>query len=153
MSDATSIKDKAKLSLPGGREVELPVLVGTENEHAVDVRTLRDQTGFITYDDGYANTGSCSSNITFIDGEKGILRHRGYRIEDLANDSIFLETAYLIIYGELPTSKQLAKFRARISSSASVHEGMRHFFEGFPDTSHPMAILSAMLNSLGCYYP
>ena len=153
LKDASSITDKARLSLPGGREIELPVLVGTEDEHAVDVRTLRDQTGYITYDDGYANTGSCTSNITFIDGEKGILRHRGYRIEDLAHESIFLETAYLIIYGDLPDSRQLAKFRGRIASSASVHEGMRHFFEGFPHTSHPMAILSAMLNSLGCYYP
>ena len=153
VNDAASINDKAKLTLPGGLSVDLPVLVGTENEHAVDVRTLRDQTGYITYDDGYGNTGSCTSNITFIDGEKGILRHRGYSIEGLADESIFLETAYLIIYGELPDSKELSKFRGRVSSSASVHEGMRHFFEGFPHTSHPMAILSAMLNSLGCYYP
>ena len=144
---------KASLQLPDGKSVELPVIVGTENEHAVDVRTLRDQSGYITFDDGFANTGSCISDITFIDGEKGILRHRGYRIEDLAKESIFLETAYLIIYGELPTSKQLSKFRGRIASSASVHEGMRQFFQGFPHTSHPMAILSAMLNSLGCYYP
>lgn len=153
MNTATPIDTKVKLTLPGGQTVELPVIVGSEGEHAVDVRTLRDQTSYITYDDGYANTGSCSSDITFIDGEKGILRHRGYRIEDLAEESIFLETSYLIIYGELPTSKQLSKFRGRIASSASVHEGMRHFFEGFPHTSHPMAILSAMLNSLGCYYP
>jgi len=143
----------AQLSLPDGQTVELPTIVGPEGEHAVDVRTLRDTTGYITFDDGYANTGSCRSNITFIDGEKGVLRHRGYRIEDLASESIFLETAYLIIYGELPTASQIGKFRARISSSASVHEGMRHFLEGFPHTSHPMAILSAMLNSLGCYYP
>ena len=144
---------QAELKLPDGQVVTLPVVIGMEKEPGVDVRSLRDQTGFITYDDGFANTGSCSSSITFIDGEKGILRHRGYRIEDLAADSIFLETAFLIIYGELPDSDELSKFRARISSSASVHEGMRHFFEGFPDSSHPMAILSAMLNSLGCYYP
>ena len=144
---------QAELKLPDGQAVILPVVVGTEQEQAVDVRALRDQTGFITYDDGYANTGSCSSSITFIDGEKGILRHRGYRIEDLASESIFLETAFLIIYGELPDPSELSKFRARVSSSASVHEGMRVFFEGFPDSSHPMAILSAMLNSLGCYYP
>ncbi len=147
------MEQKAKLTLPDGKSVDLPVIVGTENEHAVDVRALRDQTGYITFDDGYANTGSCQSDITFIDGEKGVLRHRGYRIEDLAEGSIFLETAYLIIYGELPDSKQLSKFRGRVASSASVHEGMRHFFEGFPHSSHPMAILSAMLNSLGCYYP
>jgi citrate synthase len=136
-----------------GKNLDLPVMTGSEGEKAVDVRTLRDKTGYITYDDGYGNTGSCRSNITFIDGEKGILRYRGYRIEDLAGDSIFLESSYLIIYGELPTSTQLSKFRARIASSAAVHEGMRHFFEGFPHTSHPMAILAAMLNSLGCYYP
>jgi citrate synthase len=136
-----------------GKNLDLPVMTGSEGEKAVDVRTLRDRTGYITYDDGYGNTGSCRSNITFIDGEKGILRYRGYRIEDLAEDSIFLESSYLIIYGELPTSAQLSKFRGRIASSAAVHEGMRHFFEGFPHTSHPMAILAAMLNSLGCYYP
>jgi citrate synthase len=136
-----------------GKNLDLPVMTGSEGEKAVDVRTLRDKTGYITYDDGYGNTGSCRSNITFIDGEKGILRYRGYRIEDLAEDSIFLESSYLIIYGELPTSAQLSKFRGRIASSAAVHEGMRHFFEGFPHTSHPMAILAAMLNSLGCYYP
>ncbi len=153
MKNQPSITDKATLTLPGGSSYELPVLVGTEREHAVDVRTLRDQTGYITYDDGYGNTGSCQSDITFIDGEKGILRHRGYRIEDLAEESIFLETAYLIIYGDLPSAPQLKTFRGRISSSASVHEGMRHFFDGFPHNSHPMAILAAMLNSLGCYYP
>lgn len=151
MSDTKT--STAKLIFPDGKETDLPVIVGTENERAIDVRTLRDRSGYITFDEGYANTGSCTSDITFIDGEKGILRHRGYRIEDLAKGSIFLETAYLIIYGSLPTSAELSKFRASVASSASVHEGMRHFFEGFPHTSHPMAILSAMLNTLGCYYP
>ncbi|MFZ4483961.1 MAG: citrate synthase [Chthoniobacterales bacterium] len=146
------MEDKATFTIEG-KSLELPVMTGTEGEKAVDVRTLRDQSGYITYDDGYGNTGSCRSNITFIDGEKGILRYRGYRIEDLAEESIFLESSYLIIYGELPTSQQLSKFRGRIASSAAVHEGMRHFFDGFPHTSHPMAILAAMLNSLGCYYP
>lgn len=148
MSDPNS----ASLTI-GGKTIALPVITGTEGETALDVRTLRDQTGHITFDEGYANTGSCRSDITFIDGEQGILRHRGYPIEELAKESIFLETAYLVIYGDLPGSKQLAKFRGRIASSASVHEGMRHFFEGFPHSSHPMAILAAMLNSLGCYYP
>jgi len=148
MSDPNS----ASLTI-GGKSIALPVITGTEGETALDVRTLRDQTGHITFDEGYANTGSCRSDVTFIDGEKGILRHRGYPIEELAKESIFLETAYLVIYGELPGAKQLAKFRGRIASSASVHEGMRHFFEGFPHSSHPMAILAAMLNSLGCYYP
>ena len=146
------MEEKTSLTLQG-KTLEFPVITGTEGEKGIDLRNLRDQTGYITYDDGYANTGSCSSDITFIDGEKGILRHRGYRIEDLARESIFLETSYLVIFGELPSSKQLSKFRGRISSSAAVHEGMRHFFEGFPHKSHPMAILSAMLNSLGCYYP
>ena len=146
------MQDKATLTI-GEQSLDLPVILGTEGEKGLDVRSLRDKTGYLTYDDGYANTGSCRSEITFIDGEKGILRHRGYRIEDLARESIFLETSYLVIYGELPTSKQLSKFRGRIASSAAVHEGMRHFFEGFPHNSHPMAILSAMLNSLGCYYP
>lgn len=146
------MQDKATLTI-GEQSLDLPVIIGTEGEKGLDVRSLRDKTGHITYDDGYANTGSCRSDITFIDGEKGILRHRGYRIEDLAGESIFLETSYLVIYGELPTSKELSKFRGRIASSAAVHEGMRHFFEGFPHNSHPMAILSAMLNSLGCYYP
>jgi citrate synthase len=148
----TPMEEKVTFTFDG-KNLDLPVMIGSEGEKAVDVRTLRDKTGYITYDDGYGNTGSCRSNITFIDGEKGILRYRGYRIEDLAGDSIFLESSYLIIYGELPTSTQLSKFRARIASSAAVHEGMRHFFEGFPHTSHPMAILAAMLNSLGCYYP
>ncbi|MBU3666660.1 MAG: citrate synthase [Chthoniobacterales bacterium] len=146
------MQQKTALTIEG-KTLELPVIVGTENEKAIDIRTLRDQTGYISFDDGYANTGSCRSDITFIDGEKGILRHRGYPIEELADKSIFLETAYLIIYGELPTTKQLSKFRGRVASSASVHEGMRNFFEGFPHNSHPMAILSAMLNTLGCYYP
>lgn len=142
----------ASLSIQGKTQ-DYPIIIGTEGERGIDFRSLRDQTGYITYDDGYANTGSCCSDITFIDGENGILRHRGYRIEDLAKKSIFLETAYLVIYGELPTADQLSEFRGRVASSASVHEGMRHFFEGFPHNSHPMAILSAMLNSLGCYYP
>lgn len=146
------MEEKASLTLQGKTQ-EYPVLIGTEGERGIDFRSLRDQTGYITYDDGYANTGSCCSDITFIDGEKGILRHRGYRVEDLAKESIFLETSYLVIYGELPTSSQLAKFRGRVAAGAAVHEGMRHFFEGFPHNSHPMAILSAMLNSLGCYYP
>lgn len=130
-----------------------PLMEGTEGEKAVDVRTLRGQTGYIAYDDGYRNTGSCSGKITFIDGEKGILRYRGYPIEELAVKSTFLETAYLIIYGELPTQDQIQSFRNIISEDASVHEGMHRFIDGFPTESHPMAMLSAMVNSLGCYHP
>ena len=130
-----------------------PVVIGTENEKGIDIRTLRQKTGYITYDDGYGNTGSCESHITFIDGEKGILRYRGYPIEQLAESSNFLEVAHLIIYGELPNLSQQREFSAKVLRQASIHESMRHLFEGFPNNSHPMAILSALLNSLGCYYP
>jgi citrate synthase len=135
------------------KEISLPVIVGTENEKAVDVRNLRNDTGCITFDDGYGNTGSCVSSVTFIDGEKGILRYRGYPIEQLAEYSNFVETAYLIIHGELPTLAQRKKFSALLTENAALHSGLEHHFEGFPADAHPMAILSAMLNALGCYYP
>ncbi len=135
------------------KEFVLPVLVGSEGERAVDVRTLRDTTGHITFDDGYGNTGACESGVTFIDGEKGILRYRGYSIEELAEKSTFIETAYLLIYGQLPSAAQLAAFKARILDNAQVHEGLRIALSGFPSTAHPMAVLSATLNTLGCYYP
>jgi citrate synthase len=135
------------------KEHVLPVLIGTEGERAVDVRALRDTTGHVTFDDGYANTGACESRVTFIDGEQGVLRYRGYSIEDLAQRSTFIETAYLLIYGELPTVAQLAAFKARILDNAQVHEGLRIALNGFPATAHPMAVLSATLNTLGCYYP
>ena len=132
---------------------EFPVVIGTENEKAIDTGNLRDQSGYVTYDEGYGNTASCESSITFIDGETGILRYRGYDIQDLAVQSNFLESAYLVIYGELPTIQQLQSFRHLILRNAAIHQGMFSFFEAFPNNSHPMAILSAMLNSLGCYYP
>jgi citrate synthase len=135
------------------KEISLPVIVGTENEKAVDVRNLRNDTGCITFDDGYGNTGSCLSSVTFIDGEKGILRYRGYPIEQLAEYSNFVETAYLIIHGELPTLPQRKSFSALLTDNAALHSGLEHHFEGFPADAHPMAILSAMLNALGCYYP
>jgi citrate synthase len=135
------------------KEFVLPVLVGTEGERAVDVRALRDTTGHVTFDDGYANTGACESKVTFIDGEKGILRYRGYSIEDLAQRSTFIETSYLLIYGELPSVAQLSAFKDRILDNAQVHEGLRIALSGFPATAHPMAVLSATLNTLGCYYP
>lgn len=136
-----------------GREFEYPVLVGTEEEKAIDVRQFRKDSGYICYDEGFGNTGSCESAITFIDGEKGILRYRGYPIQELAQHSNFIESAYLIIYGELPTEAQMSRFRGLILGNASIHQSMFHMFESFPPTAHPMAILSAMLNSLGCYYP
>jgi len=137
----------------GNENFEFPIIEGSEGEKALDTRTLRGKSGCITFDEGYGNTGSCLSDITFIDGEKGILRHRGYPIEQLAERSLFLETAYLIIYGELPTEEQLAKLRKNVTDSASIHTGMHHHFDGFPTNAHPMAILSSMLNSLGAYYP
>ena len=132
---------------------EFPVIEGTEKEKALDTRALRSKSGYVTFDEGYGNTGSCMSNITFINGEQGVLRHRGYAIEQLAEHSIFLETAYLIIYGELPTESELSSFRSKIQSRASIHTGMHHHFEGYPTNAHPMLILSSMLNSLGAYYP
>ncbi|MBV8353481.1 MAG: citrate synthase [Verrucomicrobia bacterium] len=136
-----------------GKVHKYPVITGTEGEKGIDIRSLRSDSGYITYDDGYANTGSCMSRITFIDGETGILRHRGYAIEELAAGSDFIEVAYLIIYGELPNRDQIASFRNLILGNAAIHQSMFHSFAGFPASSHPMAILSAMLNSLGCYYP
>lgn len=137
----------------GDENFEFPIIQGTEGEKALDTSTLRSKSGCITFDEGYGNTGSCLSDITFINGEQGILRHRGYPIEQLAENSTFLETACLAIYGELPTQEQLAKFRIEVQTQASVHTGMHHHFEGFPSDAHPMAILSSMLNSLGAYYP
>ncbi|MBN1441248.1 MAG: citrate synthase [Planctomycetes bacterium] len=136
-----------------GSEFEMPVIVGTEQEKALDIGSLRARTGYITLDDGYANTGACRSAITFIDGEKGILHYRGIPIEQLAGKSRFVETAYLLIWGELPTSDQLASFSRQLTENALIHEGMKYHFEGFPNTSHPMAMLSAMINALSCYYP
>jgi len=132
---------------------EFPIIEGAENEKALDTRSLRKQSGYISFDEGYGNTGSCLSKITFINGEQGILRHRGYSIEQLSSKSIFLETAYLIIYGELPTKAQFESFRSKVISRSSIHTGMHHHFEGYPTDAHPMLILSSMLNSLGAYYP
>ena len=144
--------DKATLTI-GDKTIELPVVVGTEGEVGVNVKSLRSETGAITVDDGYGNTGSCESQITFIDGEKGILRYRGYPIEQLAEHSSFVETVYLIIFGELPTATQLQEFRAMLRQHEYIHEGMRHHFDGFPTNAHPMAILSAMINALSAYQP
>jgi citrate synthase len=146
------MSDKATLTIEG-KTYEYPVIVGSEGEKAIDARNLRSDTGYITYDEGFANTGSCLSNITFIDGEKGILRYRGYPIEQLAKSTSFISAAYLIIYGELPDAQQREVFRGRIRKEASVNTAMNTMFDGYPSRSHPMAILSAMMNSLGCYYP
>ena len=143
----------AKLTLPGGKEATLPVVVGTENEHAIDIRTLRADTGYITLDSGYMNTGSTASSITYLDGEKGILRYRGYSIEELAEKSDFVETSYLLINGKLPTAAERTAFSTALTRHSLIHEDMHQFFAGYPPTSHPMAVLSAMVTSLSAFYP
>ncbi len=135
------------------KEYTFPVITGSEGEKAIDTRNLRAETGYITYDEGYGNTGSCQSDITFIDGEKGILRYRGYPIEELAENSTFVEVAFLIIYGHLPNETEFRAFSERLTSNAAVPVNMEHFFEGYPAHSHPMAILSGLINSLSCFYP
>jgi citrate synthase len=136
-----------------GKSYELPVVVGTEDETAIDISQLRAKSGLITLDSGYANTGACQSKITFIDGEHGILRYRGYPVEELAEQATFVETAYLLIFGELPTATQLAEFRRMLGQHEFIHEDMLHHFDGFPNNAPPMAILSAMINALGCFQP
>ena len=136
----------------GDENFEFPIMEGTEAERAIDLRTLRSKTGHIVFDEGYGNTGSCESGITFINGEKGILRHRGYPIEQLAEQSSFLETAYLIIYGELPSEVALKAFERNILSNATIDGKMFPIFEGFHKDSHPMAMLSSIINSLCTYH-
>jgi citrate synthase len=143
----------AKLTLPDGKEATLPVVVGTENEPAIDIRALRNDTGFVTLDSGYMNTGATTSAITYLDGEKGVLRYRGYPIEQLAEHSNFVEVSYLLIYGRLPSEAELADFRRHLTRHSLIHEDMHHFFGGFPPSAHPMAVLSAMVTSLSAYYP
>jgi len=144
--------DPAKLHL-GGKEYELPVLVGTENEVGIDIAALRSATGAITFDPAYGNTGSCASAITFIDGERGILRYRGYPIEEIAGRASFPEVCHLLIYGELPTPAELTRFEQQLTRHTLLHEDMKKLFDGFPATAHPMAVLSAMVASLSAYYP
>jgi citrate synthase len=139
--------EMAKLTV-GGKTYELPIIVGTENEKAIDISSLRANTGYITLDNGFGNTGACQSRVTFIDGEKGILRYRGIPIEELAEKSSFVETAHLIMYGELPTKTQLERFSKRLNTSSLIHEDMLHFFTGFPKDAHPMAILTSVVASL-----
>ncbi len=144
--------EKAKIIFPDGQSFDFPVLTGSEHEKGIDISSLRKQTGYITLDPGFVNTGSCESSITFLDGEKGVLRYRGYPIEELAEKSSFIEVAYLLINGELPKKDQLENFTNRINLHSMIHEDMRHFFEGFSQNSQPMVILSAMISSLSAYY-
>ncbi len=144
--------DTARIELDGN-VVELPVIAGSEDEHAIDISALRSQSGYITLDEGYGNTGSCRSAITFIDGEKGILRYRGIPIEVLAEKSSFIETAYLLIWGHLPTREQLDTFSALLTKHEMLREQLRRHFDFYPSGSPPMAVLSAVLNSMACFYP
>ena len=137
----------------GDKEYELPVIVGSEGEKAIDISKLRTQSGLITLDTGYGNTGSCTSAITFMDGEKGILRYRGIPVEQLAEKSTFKETAYLLIHGELPSQQELTDFSVLLNDNSLVHEDMRAFYENYPRSSHPMGILSSMVNALRSFYP
>ncbi len=142
----------AKLSFKG-KEYDLPVIEGTENEQAIDIAKLRGQSGLITIDPGYKNTGSTKSAITFLDGEEGILRYRGYNIEDLAENSNFLEVSYLLINGDLPTASQYGKFSNRITKHTLVHEDIKKILDGFPSVAHPMGVLSSLICSLTAFYP
>ena len=146
------MSETAKIILDG-KEFEFPVIEGTENEKAIDISKLRAQSGYITIDPGFKNTGSTESAVTFLDGEKGILRYRGYSIEELAEKASFMEVAYLLIYGELPTKEQLFKFDDSITHHTLVSEDMKQFFETFPRNAHPMGILASMVVSLSTFYP
>ncbi len=146
------MSEKATIILDG-KSYELPVFVGSEGEKAIDIAKLRDMSGYITLDFGYKNTGATTSAITFLDGEEGILRYRGYPIEQLAAKSSFIEVSYLLLNGELPNQRQLDEFQGNIRYHSLVHEDMKRFFEFFPNNAHPMGILSAMVNSLSTFYP
>ncbi|UCD50841.1 MAG: citrate synthase [Phycisphaerales bacterium] len=146
-----SKKQKAKL-IVDGRELELDVIVGSEGERAVDISKLRSETGYITLDQGYGNTGSCTSNITFINGEEGILRYRGYRIEDLCEHSTFTEVCYLLLRNRLPTLEQRETFSRLLNEHSLLHEDMRHLYNFFPRDAHPMNILGTMVNAMSSFY-
>jgi citrate synthase len=151
MSTTVNKADVAKLVI-GDSEIDLPVVEGTEHERAVDITKLRGATGYVTLDDGYMNTGATKSAITYLDGEQGILRYRGYPIEQLATNCDFIEVAYLLINGELPTEDQLQKFRTKLRRHSMLHEDMRMFYNGFPRDAHPMAILSSVVGALSTFY-
>ena len=136
-----------------GKKLELPVIVGSEGEQALDVRQLRAKTGLITYDPGYGNTGACLSGITFIDGEKGILRYRGYPIEQLAEQSSFLEVAMLLLNGELPRRDALEQFRGDVTRHTLIHEDMKWLYRSLPKDAHPMAVCAAVVGALTTFYP
>jgi len=150
------VQERAILTLKSGADeqtVELPILVGSEGEKAIDAQSLRAKTGYVVLDPAFMNTASTTSDITFLDGEKGVLRYRGYPIEQIGERSTFVETCYLVIYGKLPNAKELADFTRLLTRHSMIHEDMKRFFDGYPSTAHPMAILSAMVCSLSSFYP
>ncbi len=144
--------DKAFLEFDGAR-TGLPVVRGTEGQVGVDIGKLQADTGLLTYDNGFANTGSCLSDITYVDGQEGILRYRGYDVEGLVSNCTFVEVAYLLVHGKLPTAPELKQWSSLLNEHSLIHEDMHHFFTGFPVGSHPMTILSAMVTSLSSFYP
>ena len=144
--------EKATLSI-GDKQYELDMFTGSENERCIDIQKLRSESGCITLDPGFGNTGSCLSSITYVDGAKGILRYRGYPIEQIAGKATFVEIAYLVLYGELPNARQLETFASSLREHASLHSSLRNHFAGFPESAPPMAILSAMLNLVSCFHP
>ena len=137
----------------GDKQYELPTLTGSEGEHAIDIRKLRDLTGYVTLDPAYGNTASCESAITFIDGDQGVLRYRGIPIEQFTDHPNFVEVSWLLIFGRLPTRKEYSEFANDLTAQANLDESMKHHFQGFPRTAPPMAILSAMINALSCFHP
>ncbi|HEU5325394.1 MAG TPA: citrate synthase, partial [Candidatus Limnocylindria bacterium] len=151
-TDAAARTDVATLCA-GDDELELPIVRGTAGDDALDIGKLRSETGLITIDPGYGNTGACTSAITFLDGENGILRYRGYPIDQLAEHSTFLEVAYLLIWGELPTSEQLDRFVSEVTHHTLIREEMRHFFDSFPADAHPMAVLASGTVGMSTFYP
>ncbi len=152
VNDHLTLTDTAKLLLHD-KEYDLSTFTGSEGEVGIDITQLRSKTGAITIDSGYGNTGSCMSEITFIDGEKGILRYRGYPIEELAKNSNFIEVSFLLIFGHLPSKAELERFHFNLTHHSLIHEEMKKFYEGFPSTAHPMGILSSMVSSLSAFYP
>ncbi len=146
------MEDFAEVSY-NGKSFKLPVITGTENEKAIDIATLRSSSGLVTLDSGFKNTGSTKSSITFLDGEQGILKYRGYAIEELAEKSTFMEVAYLLIYGKLPSQQELDKFNNNIKQHTLIHEDMRKFFEAYPSKAHPMGVVASLVCSLSTFYP
>jgi len=147
------VSEKVELKISDTVKFEAPVVVGSENERAIDIANLRAKTGLVTIDPAYMNTASTKSAVTYLDGEQGILRYRGIPIEQLAEHSTFVETSYLLIYGHLPVKKELIRFSTLLTRHSLIHEDMKRFFDGFPSTAHPMAVLSSMVCSLSSYYP